>query len=266
MSSTRLSAQDDDTIQQKISSSSNTTGEILSPSYYRTVYDTPTPTTTTGRTPWDIGRPQPTIVQAYAEGKFRGSVLDAGCGYGENCLFLAEKKRITSVTGFDLAEGAIAVARERAARREEEERGVDGWWKTPRFMVRSCTELSPDGAGLLMDTGMDGGEEVMLFDTSIDSGLLHCLSDDDAWTYVKQLAQVVRPETGRAYVGCFSTANPDPWSNPRRLDEGDLRRLFCRELGWEVVEVKDVWWGRPSLRGSNQGAFCMALWMEARRI
>lgn len=149
---------------------------------------------------------------------------------------------------------------------EEENLLIDGWWTTPTFFVRSCTDLSPrdnDGGddGLLMEDG-----ERILFDTSIDSGLLHCLSDTDAHAYVTQLAKVVTPGTGKAYVGCFSTANSDPWSNPRRLDESDLRRLFCEENGWEVLSVKDVWWGRPSLRGSNQGAFCMALWMEARRL
>jgi len=251
---------------------SDNNGEILSPAYYKSVYETDDDTTKDdadesnspldSQTPWDIGRAQPTIVQAYNEGKFHGSVLDAGCGFGENCLFLAGKQRITSVVGFDLAEGAVATARERAEIMEEELREVDGWWTTPRFFGRSCTELSDgDGEGLLMDDG-----ERLLFDTSIDSGLLHCLSDADAQAYVAQLATVVKSGTGRAYVGCFSTANPDPWSNPRRLDEDDLRRLFCRENGWEVVSVKDAWWGRPSLRGSSQGAFCMALWMEARRL
>mmetsp|Transcript_13450 Transcript_13450/g.19615 ORF Transcript_13450/g.19615 Transcript_13450/m.19615 type:complete len:103 (+) Transcript_13450:1-309(+) len=100
----------------------------------------------------------------------------------------------------------------------------------------------------------------------IDSGLLHCLSDDDAINYLSQMTRLVKPTTGRAYVGCFSTANPEPWDNPRRLSEDYLRGLFCRENGWEVISVKDTWWSRPPERGSSQGAFSMALWMEARRL
>lgn len=273
-----------DAIHQPLEDEESTvSGEILSPDYYRSVYDVSTNNDDAtivseqkqqerdqeldSLTPWDIGRAQPTIVQAYNDGKFEGSVLDAGCGFGENCLFLAGQQRITSVVGFDLAKGAISIARERAAQMEryEEEKPSTGWWKTPRFVVRSCTELTSDSGNhdALLDHD-DNGKSV-LFDTAVDSGLLHCLSDADAQAYVTQLAGVVKPRTGRAYVGCFSTANPDPWSNPRRLSEEDLRRLFCRENGWEVLEVKDAWWGRPSPRGSNQGAFCMALWMEARR-
>jgi predicted RNA methylase len=35
-----------------------------------------------GKAPWDIGKPQPAFVEA--ADKARGSVLDAGCGTGEN--------------------------------------------------------------------------------------------------------------------------------------------------------------------------------------
>ena len=56
------------------------------------------------------------------------------------------------------------------------------------------------------------------------------------------------------------------WDNPRRLSEEQLRRLFCAEAGWEVQEVRQAWWSRPTGRGSKQGAFSLALWMEARRL
>jgi hypothetical protein len=39
--------------------------------------------------PWDIGRPQPSIVRLGSEGGFAGAVLDAGCGTGENTLHVA---------------------------------------------------------------------------------------------------------------------------------------------------------------------------------
>ena len=41
----------------------------------------------TGQAPWDIGRPQQALI-AVAD-RITGSVLDAGCGTGDNALFVA---------------------------------------------------------------------------------------------------------------------------------------------------------------------------------
>src|SRR5690349_1328384 len=68
-----------------------------------------------GAAPWDIGRPQPAIVRLASEGRFTGSVLDAGCGTGENSLHVASLR--LSVLGIDVAETALAIARKKAAER-----------------------------------------------------------------------------------------------------------------------------------------------------
>ena len=39
------------------------------------------------KAPWDIGGPQPAFVER--AGQVAGSVLDVGCGTGENALFFA---------------------------------------------------------------------------------------------------------------------------------------------------------------------------------
>ncbi|MFD4670594.1 class I SAM-dependent methyltransferase [Lentzea sp. NPDC058450] len=61
--------------------------------------------------PWDIGAPQPIVVAWEAAGRFRGHVLDAGCGTGDNALFLASQGH--QVTGVDIAPTAIEIARGR---------------------------------------------------------------------------------------------------------------------------------------------------------
>ncbi|MGW4210087.1 class I SAM-dependent methyltransferase [Lentzea sp. NPDC004789] len=61
--------------------------------------------------PWDIGAPQPVVVAWEAAGRFRGHVLDAGCGTGDNALFLASRGH--RVTGVDIAPTAIETARSR---------------------------------------------------------------------------------------------------------------------------------------------------------
>ena len=55
--------------------------------------------------PWDTGRPQPAIVKLAEAGQIRGSVLDVGCGTGENVLYLAAKGHET--WGLDFVPGVI---------------------------------------------------------------------------------------------------------------------------------------------------------------
>ena len=45
-----------------------------------------------GQAPWDTGRPQPAIVKLAEAGQIRGSVLDVGCGTGENVLVLGSQR------------------------------------------------------------------------------------------------------------------------------------------------------------------------------
>jgi 2-polyprenyl-3-methyl-5-hydroxy-6-metoxy-1,4-benzoquinol methylase len=56
-----------------------------------------------GQPPWDIGRPNKTLVDV--ADRITGSVLDAGCGTGENALYFAG--RGCQVTGIDFIEEAI---------------------------------------------------------------------------------------------------------------------------------------------------------------
>jgi SAM-dependent methyltransferase len=65
-----------------------------------------------GPAPWEIGQPQPAIVRLASDGAFAGAVLDAGCGTGENAIHLASLG--LSVLGVDVAETALATAREKA--------------------------------------------------------------------------------------------------------------------------------------------------------
>src|SRR5437868_11047272 len=68
-----------------------------------------------GTPPWDIEGPQPAFVGLADSGKITGTVLDIGCGTGENALFLTERGH--AVLGVDLSGTAIRRAREKAAQR-----------------------------------------------------------------------------------------------------------------------------------------------------
>ena len=116
-----------------------------------------------GPAPWDIGRPQAAIVRLASGGSLVGPVLDAGCGTGENALHLASLG--LSVFGFDIAETALASARNKAA-----DRGVEA-----QFAVADALQLQQLGR---------------TFETVLDCGLFHTFDDDERRRYAASLASV----------------------------------------------------------------------------
>ncbi len=131
-----------------------------------------------GEAPWDIGRPQPAF-QAAAD-LIAGSILEAGCGTGENALFFAGKGH--AVTGFDFLEAPILAARRKAAERN----------LAATFMVKDALKLH---------------EWTERFDNILDSGLFHVFSDQDRAFYVRGLKTVLKPG-GRLLLLCFSERTP----------------------------------------------------------
>lgn len=158
-----------------------------------------------GRPPWDIGQPQPAFVALAQAGRITGKVLDVGCGTGENALFLGQ--RGLDVLGLDLSSVAIAGARMKA-----QARGV-----VARFVVDNALDLL-------------SWEET--FDTVIDSGLLHILSDADRARLVGGLHAVLRPG---GYLHLLAFNEHATWPGPRRLTQTEIRTTF--EQGWEVEEI-----------------------------
>jgi SAM-dependent methyltransferase len=159
-----------------------------------------------GTPPWDIGRPQPAIVRLAETGQISGSVLDLGCGTGENILFLAARGFVA--VGIDGAPTAIKKARAKATAR-----GL-----SVRFEIADALDLS------LPET----------FDTAIDSGLFHVFSDEERPRFRASLARVVRPG-GTYFLMCFSEREPGDWG-PRRVTQAEIRSLF--RDGWRVNAIE----------------------------
>ena len=147
--------------------------------------------------PWDIGRPQKEFVQLEEAGEIVGSVLDVGCGTGENALFLAAKGH--DVWGVDFTPVAIEKARYKAT-----ERNLD-----VTFLTRNALELRT-----LERT----------FDTVIDSGLFHVLNDEERPKFVTSLASVLH-RYGIYFMLCFSDLEPGSYG-PRRVTQRDVRNAF----------------------------------------
>jgi cyclopropane fatty-acyl-phospholipid synthase-like methyltransferase len=161
-----------------------------------------------GQAPWDIPGPQPAFVALEEAGEIVGSVLDAGCGTGENALYLATRGH--EVWGIDF----LPIAIERAMKKAEA-RGLD-----VRFQVANALELAT---------------LARQFDTAIDCGLFHTFGDDERPAYVAGLAKVMRPG-GRLHLLCFSDREP-PGEGPRRVTQEELRDTF--RDGWRVEPIRE---------------------------
>jgi SAM-dependent methyltransferase len=142
-----------------------------------------------GEPPWDVGRPQREYVQLEQVGEIVGSVLDVGCGTGENALYLAAQRH--DVWGIDFAPTAIQKAEEKAAQRH----------LTATFRVLNVFDLHT---------------LVRTFDTVIDSGLFHVLSDKERPLFVDNLAAVIR-RAGTYFMLCVSELAPIP--DPSKLKD-----------------------------------------------
>jgi 2-polyprenyl-3-methyl-5-hydroxy-6-metoxy-1,4-benzoquinol methylase len=162
-----------------------------------------------GTPPWDIGRPQREIVRLEEAGKIFGDVLDMGCGTGDNALFLSSRGH--DVWGVDSAPAAIEIARMKA-----KERGL-----TATFLVKDTLKLDEIGR---------------TFDTVIDSGLFHTLSDPERLLFVRNLSEVLKPG-GTYFMLAFSELEPGGYG-PRRITKKEIQDAFSG--GWRINEIRSA--------------------------
>ena len=115
----------------------------------------------------------------------------------------------TNAVGVDLSAKAIELAITKAT-----DRGI-----AARFLVADALRLN--------DLGQP-------FDTVLDCGLFHVLSDDERVRYVDSLTAVI-PPGGRYHMLCFSDRQPGDWG-PRRVTQDEIRAAFSD--GWKVESIE----------------------------
>ncbi len=162
-----------------------------------------------GQAPWDTGRPQSSIIKLAETGQIRGSVLDVGCGTGENLLYLATRGH--EAWGLDFVPIAIERAKAKAA-----QRGIDA-----NFIVGDALELKKLGRQ---------------FDTVIDCGLFHTFADEERPVFVKGLGDVLG-HGGLLHILCFSDEEPGT-EGPRRISQQEIRDAF--HDGWKVQGIEPI--------------------------
>ena len=215
---------------------------------------------------WDLGQPQPAFVRLAEQGLLTGTVLDVGCGTGEQTLLAASHG--ADALGVDVSPLALEIARGKAAAR-----GIPAAAGGQVGPAAAGGQVGPAAAGGQVGPAAAGGQvgpaaaggqvgparfEVADalklgelgpgFDTIIDSGLFHVFDDESRIRYVTSLASVLRPG-GRLYLMCFSDRQPGMFG-PRRVSQDELRAAFTD--GWTIVAIE------AEAFALNRGAFGIA--------
>ncbi len=141
-------------------------------------------------------------------GRIGTTVLDIGCGTGENALYLAQQGHET--WGIDASPRAIEKAKAKSASREI----------PVTFLVGDAFKL-----GLLG----------RVFETAIDSGLFQTFSDPERVRYHDSLALVLR-RGGSYFMLAFCEQEPADWGGPRRVTQEEIRATFRK--GWTVESIQ----------------------------
>ena len=158
--------------------------------------------------PWSIGEPQPEIAALIEQGKFRGDVLDVGCGEAAVDLYLAERGFTT--VGLDLSPTAIELA-------------------TAEAVKRGLTNASFEVADISAFGGYDGR-----FSTIVDSTLFHSIPVQAREGYQQSVARAAAPGASY-YVLVFDRAGlPNGPANP--VTEDELREVVSKY--WTIDEIR----------------------------
>lgn len=165
-----------------------------------------------GSPPWDIGRAQPAFVELANAGQIHGAVLDVGCGTGDIVLEMAERGH--EAWGIDIVPMAIDQAKAKARLRCLS--------KESKFVVGDALELERLGR---------------TFDTVIDCGLFHSLSDPERQVYVQQLGTVMK-EGGVFHLMVMSDWEDTNWGGPRRIGQQEIIEAFS--MGWRIDDIQEA--------------------------
>lgn len=163
--------------------------------------------------PWDIGRPQAAFLAFAQEGAVGGQVLDVGCGTGEHVLMCAGLG--LEATGVDLASRALQVAEAKAAERH----------LRARFLRHDALHLI---------------ELRESFDTVLDCGLFHILSDEQRPLFVDSLRSVTG-SGGRYLLLCMSDEEPGySGGRMRHVTRNEITAAFAKEWTINSIEAATI--------------------------
>lgn len=159
--------------------------------------------------PWDTGRPDTYLVRMVSRWPVRrGVVLDIGCGTGTNSLWLARQG--FEVTGLDISQEAVAMARKRA-----DEEGVACRFVCGDFLTN---DIVPASVGFVFDRGC-----------------FHAVQEEDRNVFVDQVAQLLTPDG--LWLSMIGNAD-DPMQDkgPPKLSARDITAAM--EPAFEILHLE----------------------------
>lgn len=160
---------------------------------------------------WDIGEPQPALLELEQSGQIRSEVLDAGCCLGNNALFLAECGY--RVLGLDIAPTAIEQAQARA-----QARGLD-------------VEFVADATAL---EGYEGR-----FATVVDCGLYHGLTEQQRAAYLTAVHHACQSAARLHMVYISDTISSNLFASCE-ISATNLRESLVSAPGWVISSLEST--------------------------
>ncbi len=188
-----------------------------------------------GKPPWIIDGAQPDLIAVVEKGDVRGpTILDVGCGNGDNAIYLA--KCGFDVTGVDFSTKAIEIAKQKTS-----EAGVD------------VTFIALDALKI--------GTLNKKFDTIIDFGLFHNITGNARERYVLALSGAC-VSNGQFIMSCVGDQAGEyevyPNRYPKPMSQDEIRVAFAE--CWKIE------WFRIGLAKSNEKYKDYSSWLTAMTL
>jgi ubiquinone/menaquinone biosynthesis C-methylase UbiE len=165
--------------------------------------------------PWDVGGPQPALLETMRRFPPDGPILDVGCGSGDLAIALAQEGH--EVLGIDFVPDAIDHALKKAATLSTKVR--------ERLELRVADALHPSRLGKSVRA-------------VVDSGFFHLFDPDEGDRFVAEVARTLSPG-GRYYLLAFAVSFPIPHS-PRGVTIEEVQERFTSAQGWRVLECRSA--------------------------
>ena len=168
-----------------------------------------------GVAPWDIGAPQPSLIELFELFPLQSPVLDIGSGSGDLAIWIAQDGY--DVLGIDFNKAAVVESRARA-------RKLSGdIAQRLRFEVGDASRPSRFGRD---------------FGSVVDSGFYHLFEEADCVRLADEFHRTLRPG-GRYYILAFAVELPSP-DVPRQVTEEELRHIFSLDEGWALLHISSA--------------------------
>lgn len=173
-----------------------------------------------GKPPWEIGKPQPAVIDLEQEKNFISPILDVGCGGGANAKYLAE--RGYQVYAIDYIESVISKA------------NIQNPHSNITFAYKNVFDLEND---------------IKEYQTILDSATFHGFSDKQRKTYADTLRKYMKIG---AYIFILGFSEKEiKKGGPRRLSAEIFKNYF--KNGFEIEFIKDIEYLTTIFDGSVKG-------------